>query len=71
MDSIAYEELRGHFASFERAALHLEMRDSYGTEVELPHLRRWLAGGPDDTDWLQPWFETVRTGTRAGMSYSA
>lgn len=26
---------------FEREALHLEMRDAYGTAVELPHMAKW------------------------------
>src|SRR2546430_6772063 len=69
MKSISYAELRGIFASFNREALHLEMRDSYGTEVELPHLRKWLSGEPDDADWLQPWFDTVRSGRRAGKVF--
>ena len=51
MDSITYEELNALFTSFRREALHLEMRDSYGTAVEIPHLRKWEDGEPDDTDW--------------------
>ena len=33
---------------FEREALHLEMRDAYGTAVELPHMAKWTAGEADD-----------------------
>jgi len=69
MDSITYDELAVLFKSFRREALHLEMRDSYGTAVEIPHLRKWEAGEPDDTDWLQPWFELVGTGTQAGKVF--
>lgn len=69
MDSITYEEFSALFRSFEREALHLEMRDSYGTAVELPHLHKWEADEPDDTDWLQPWFDLVRAGTRAGKVF--
>ena len=29
---------------FEREALHLEMRDAYGTAVELPHMAKWASG---------------------------
>ena len=64
MDSISHEGLKGLFTSFQREALHLEMRDSYGTAAEIPHLAKWEAGEPDETDWLQPWFGTVRAGTR-------
>jgi Family of unknown function (DUF6879) len=45
------------------------MRDAYGTEAELPHLRKWLAGEPVDTDWLEPWFALVRAGTAAGKVF--
>ncbi|MBV8828613.1 MAG: hypothetical protein JO108_05240, partial [Acidobacteriaceae bacterium] len=69
MDSVTDEEFDEHFTSFQREAIHLEMRDSYGTAEEIPHLRKWEAGEPDDTDWLQPWFDLVRTGTRAGKVF--
>jgi hypothetical protein len=69
MDSITYEEFAAHFTSFRREALHLEMRDSYGTAAEIPHLRKWEAGEPDDAEWLQPWFDKVRAGMRAGKVF--
>lgn len=69
MDSITEEEFDALFTSFRREALHLEMRDSYGTAEEIPHLGKWEAGEPDDTDWLQPWFDLVTAGTRAGKVF--
>src|SRR5437763_1785592 len=69
MESITYEQLDRLFTTFKREALHLEMRDAYGTAVELPHLRKWLNGEPDDLDWLQDWFATVRAGTAAGKTF--
>lgn len=69
MTSLSYDEFNALFTSFKREALHLEMRDAYGTEVELPHLRKWLSGEPDDTDWLGPWFDTVRAGTAHGKRF--
>jgi hypothetical protein len=69
MESVPYERLRACFTSFQREAVHLEMRDAYGTEVELPHLHKWLNGEPDDTGWLQPWFDTVRAATAAGKVF--
>ncbi|HVQ99715.1 MAG TPA: hypothetical protein VMS16_13075 [Mycobacterium sp.] len=69
MDSLTYDEFAALFTSFRREALHLEMRDSYGTAVEIPHLRKWEAGEPDDTEWLQPWFDLVSAGTRAGKVF--
>lgn len=69
MDSISYEELTDLINSFSREALHLEMRDSYGTAAELPHLAKWEAGEPDDAEWLRPWFDRVRTATEAGKVF--
>jgi len=69
VESITYDQLDSLFTSFQREALHLEMRDAYGTAVELPHLRKWLNGEPDSLDWLQDWFDTVRAGTAAGKSF--
>jgi hypothetical protein len=69
MEQVSYEQFDAWFTRFEREALHLEMRDAYGTEVELPHLRKWLAGEPDDTEWLQPWFDLVGAGTSAGKTF--
>lgn len=59
------ELLRG---GFEREAVHLEMRDAYGTTVELPHMAKWGAGEPDDLDWLQGWCGTLRGHVKAGRS---
>ena len=53
------------FEDFEHESLHLEMRDSYGTEAELPQLARWAAGEPDDLAWLGGWCRTLRKGTAA------
>ncbi|WP_084210818.1 DUF6879 family protein [Pseudonocardia acaciae] len=69
MESISYESLASLFSSFRQEALHLEMRDSYGTSAEIPHFARWQAGEPDDTEWLQPWFDTVRDASRAGKVF--
>jgi hypothetical protein len=51
---------------FEREALHLEMRDAYGTAVELPHMAKWASGEPDDLEWLQGWCATLREHVKAG-----
>ncbi|WP_242883107.1 DUF6879 family protein [Actinomadura litoris] len=66
MELITGEARREFFSTFRREALHLEMRDSYGTQVEKPHLKKWRDGERDDRKWLQPWFDTVRSATRAG-----
>lgn len=69
MDGISYEELTELIDSFQREALHLEMRDSYGTAAEIPHLAKWEAGKPDDAGWLQPWFDRVHAATQAGKIF--
>ena len=53
---------------FEREALHLEMRDAYGTAVELPHMAKWAAGVPDGLEWLQAWCTMLREHVKAGRS---
>jgi len=45
------------------------MRDSYGTEAELPHLAKWAVGEPDALSWLQPWCTQVRDATTAGKRF--
>ena len=45
---LSYEQFTALFTQFDREAIHLEMRDSYGTAVELPHMAKWAAGEPDD-----------------------
>lgn len=69
MDLISGEERDRYFETFRREALHLEMRDAYGTQAELPHLAKWLAGEPDDKAWLDPWLETLRAGARSGKFF--
>ena len=48
--------------------MHLETRDAYGTEVELPHLARWRRGEPDDFGWLDWWLEMLRGHRAAGRT---
>lgn len=60
MPDITYEEFQDLTASIRRSAVHLETRDAYGTETELPHMAKWAAGEPDDLDWLQGWCTKVR-----------
>ena len=45
-------ELRQLCRGIRKSFVHLETRDSYGTETELPHLARWRRGEPggQDTD---------------------
>lgn len=68
MTPITDEEFEQLLARFERSAVHLETRDAYGTEAELPHMAKWAAGKPDDLEWLQAWCATLREHVRAGRS---
>lgn len=69
MRLIGGDEREQFFSTFKREAFHLEMRDSYGTQVERPHLDKWERGESDDSEWLKPWFDTVRNGTAAGKLF--
>lgn len=66
---LGYQEFAALFPQVKHEALHLEMRDSYGTEAEIPHLAKWAAGEPDDLSWLQPWCTLVRDATAAGKVF--
>lgn len=66
---LRYAEFAALFPQVKREALHLEMRDSYGTEAEIPHLAKWAAGEPDDLGWLQSWCTLVRDATAAGKIF--
>lgn len=61
-----FEELLA--TGFGREAIHLETRDAYGTEVELPYMAKWARGEHDDLEWLQGWCATLREHVRAEKS---
>jgi hypothetical protein len=65
---ITYAEFQDLTASIQRSAVHLETRDGYGTETELPHMAKWAAGEPDDLDWLQGWCTKVRDHVTKGRT---
>jgi uncharacterized protein DUF6879 len=69
MASLSRREFDALFEKFEREVLHLEMRDSYGTETEIPQLAKWKAREPDNFEWLQEWCGTLRRGTAAGKTF--
>jgi hypothetical protein len=66
---LGYEEFAGLFTRFSREAVHLEMRDSYGTAIELPYMAKWAAGEHDDLEWLRPWCDEVRANVAQGKVY--
>lgn len=68
MRPATYEELNQLCKGISRSFVHLETRDSYGTEVELPHMAKWRRGEPDDHAWLGWWLEMLRGHRSAGRT---
>jgi|SRR3954447_2277133 hypothetical protein len=68
MASLTDEEFDGLLTGFTREAIHMETRDAYGTEVELPHMAKWAAGEPDDLEWLEGWCSALRQHQAAGRA---
>lgn len=66
--SISDDEFGRLVYGFEREAVHLETRDAYGTEVELPHMAQWAAGEPDDLSWMQGWCAMLRDHVGVGRT---
>ncbi len=60
MRSVSSSDLRELCLGIKKSFVHLETRDAYGTEVELPHLAKWRQGEPDDYAWLSWWLEMLR-----------
>jgi hypothetical protein len=68
MQQASYEDLNALCRGITTSFLHLETRDSYGTEVELPHMAKWRRGEPDDFGWLGWWLEMLRGHRAAGRT---
>lgn len=68
MRTSSLNELGQLCRSIQRSFVHLETRDSYGTETELPHMARWRRGEPDDYSWLEWWLEMLRGHRTAGRT---
>ncbi|GAA2645496.1 DUF6879 family protein [Paractinoplanes durhamensis] len=60
MARLTLPEFQARIHRFGRESLHLELRDSYGTESELPRMAKWAAGEADDLAWLAPYCDKVR-----------
>lgn len=60
MRRVGYEDLNDLCRGIRRSFVHLETRDAYGTEVELPHMAKWRRGEVDDFAWLGWWLEMLR-----------
>jgi hypothetical protein len=68
VEDITDDDFQELLKTFKRSSIHLETRDAYGTEVELPYMAKWAAGEPDDLEWLQDWCTTVRGHVAAGRT---
>lgn len=62
-DRLAGADFAELFRTFEHTAFRLETRPVYTAPVEAEPFAQFLAGGPVDLDWFQPWLETVRAVT--------
>lgn len=63
---VDYEDLNRLCRGITRSFAHLETRDAYGTDVELPHLAAWRRGEEDDLAWLGWWVQMLRGHVAAG-----
>ncbi|MET9311733.1 DUF6879 family protein [Kribbella sp. NPDC003505] len=68
MQEITSDDLSELLSSFKHSAVHLETRDAYGTETELPYMAKWAHGEPDDLAWLNEWCQELQDHVRAGRS---
>jgi hypothetical protein len=68
MRPVNYEHLNRLCRGMTKSFVHLETRDTYGTEVELPPMAKWRRGEPDDLAWLGWWLEMLRGHVAAGRT---
>jgi len=69
---ISEEERDRFLTTYQREALHLEMRDVYATDIEKSRFATWLRGEPLDPEaeaaWWQPWRDLMRRNIEAGKT---
>ncbi|WP_194829613.1 DUF6879 family protein [Nocardia sp. XZ_19_231] len=68
MTAISDAEFDRLLTEFQHSAVHLETRDAYGTETELPYMAKWAAGEHDDLTWLDDWCANLRRHADAGRT---
>jgi uncharacterized protein DUF6879 len=68
MRPASHDELNELCRGIRRSFAHLETRDAYGTEIELPHMAKWRRGEPEDFGWLGWWLEMLRRHRAAGRT---
>jgi hypothetical protein len=57
------------FDTFTRSAWRLECQGTYNEPEEREPFRRFLAGEPDDLEWIADWWAWVRSITQAGKRF--
>jgi len=67
MQKISRPEFRKLFRG-RRSAFHLELRDAYGVTEEDEPFRKFLAGEPDDLEWMADWVDHVREAVESGVT---
>jgi hypothetical protein len=65
---VSYDDLNALCRGIRKSFVHLETRDAYGTEVELPHMAKWRRGESDDSDWLDWYLDMLRSHRAAGRT---
>lgn len=68
MRPATHDELNQLCRGITTSFVHLETRDAYGTETELPHMAKWRRGEPDDYAWLDWWLHMLRDHRTAGRT---
>ena len=63
-----HDELDALCRGITKSFVHLETRDAYGTDVELPHLAKWQRGDDDDQTWLAEYLDELRGHRAAGRT---
>ncbi|MEC3895966.1 MULTISPECIES: DUF6879 family protein [Nocardiopsis] len=66
---ITQSEFDEIFESFDSECLHMEMRDSYGTQSEIEPFAKWVNGEVDDFEWMSGWCDTLRRGVNKGKVF--
>ncbi|SEG94744.1 hypothetical protein SAMN05216223_1316 [Actinacidiphila yanglinensis] len=68
MRPATHDELNELCKGITTSFVHLETRDAYGTETELPHMAKWRRGEADDFAWLGWWLDMLRGHRAAGRT---
>lgn len=62
------DDLKGLIRGIATSWVHLETRDAYGTETELPQMAKWRRGEADDGAWYAWYLDVLRGHRAAGRS---